>query len=62
MALADLLTARIRPDRGRKPRDDGQLDLLGLTRPGNGRCENQDTFFVGTIHKQVGRPRRGPGA
>ncbi|HEX9705187.1 MAG TPA: protein phosphatase 2C domain-containing protein, partial [Gemmatimonadales bacterium] len=49
---ADLLTAIVPPEAGRKPRDD-ELDLFGLTHPGNVRQENQDHFLVATVHHQV---------
>ena len=52
MALSDLLTAAIRPEPGRKPRDD-ELDLFGVTHPGKVRAENQDHFLVCTVHQQV---------
>jgi serine/threonine protein phosphatase PrpC len=32
---------------------DSQLDLYGLTHPGNVRAENQDHFLVGTVHPEV---------
>jgi serine/threonine protein phosphatase PrpC len=32
---------------------DSALDLFGITHPGNVRAENQDHFFVGTIHPEV---------
>jgi protein phosphatase len=32
---------------------DNQLDLFGLTHPGNVRAENQDHFLVGTVHPDV---------
>jgi serine/threonine protein phosphatase PrpC len=32
---------------------DNQLDLFGLTHPGNVRTENQDHFLVGTVHPEV---------
>jgi len=37
---------------GPRPRD-SELDLFGLTHPGNVRKENQDHFLVCTIHPQV---------
>jgi serine/threonine protein phosphatase PrpC len=33
--------------------NDNQLDLFGLTHPGNVRTENQDHFLVGTVHTEV---------
>lgn len=55
MAPADLLTTTVpvipaRP--GERPRDD-ELDLFGLTHPGNLRRENQDHFLLCTVHPQV---------
>ena len=35
----------------RKPRDD-ELDVFGLTHPGNVRPNNEDQFLVATIHKR----------
>jgi len=32
---------------------DSALDLFGVTHPGKVRAENQDHFFVGTVHPQV---------
>jgi serine/threonine protein phosphatase PrpC len=32
---------------------DSQLDLYGLTHPGNVRAENQDHFLIGTVHPEV---------
>jgi protein phosphatase len=52
MRLARLLTASIPAEPGPKPRD-SELDLFGLTHPGNVRKENQDHFLVSTVHQQV---------
>ena len=52
MSIADLLTASVITNVGPKPRDD-ELDLFGLTHPGNVRKENQDHFLLGTVHQQV---------
>jgi serine/threonine protein phosphatase PrpC len=40
------------PPPDRKPRDD-EIDVHGLTHPGNVRTENQDHFLLATIHKRV---------
>jgi serine/threonine protein phosphatase PrpC len=37
---------------GRKPRDD-EIDVYGLTHPGNVRRENQDHFLISSLHKRV---------
>ena len=37
---------------GRKPRDD-EIDVFGLTHPGNVRHENQDHFLISSLHKQI---------
>jgi protein phosphatase len=40
------------PDLSRKPRDD-EIDVYGLTHPGNVRPTNQDHFLLATIHRRV---------
>src|SRR5687768_18414998 len=40
------------PANRRRPRD-SELDLFGLTHPGNVRKENQDHFMLCTVHPQV---------
>jgi PPM family protein phosphatase len=52
MAVAELRTTSIPTETGQKPRDD-ELDLFGLTHPGNVRKENQDHFLLCTVHPQV---------
>ena len=50
MKVAELFTAS--PDPLRRLRDN-ELDLFGLTHPGNVRTENQDHFLVCTVHPEV---------
>lgn len=53
MGLAELLTTSLTTDAsGPKPLD-AELDLFGLTHPGNVRKENQDHFLLGTVHQQL---------
>src|SRR5439155_20666453 len=48
--VAELFTTS--PDPVRRVRDD-ELDLFGLTHPGNVRPDNQDHFLVCTVHPEV---------
>jgi serine/threonine protein phosphatase PrpC len=50
MKVAELLTTSA--PLGERVRDT-ELDCFGLTHPGKVRTENQDHFFVGTIHPEV---------
>ena len=52
MALADLLTASVVPGPGDRPRD-RELDLFGVTHRGKVRRDNQDHFFLATVHHQI---------
>ena len=40
------------PSIGRKPRDD-EIDVYGVTHPGNVRSENQDHFLICSLRKQI---------
>ena len=37
---------------GQKPTDD-QIDIYGLTHPGNVRKDNQDHFLISSLHKRM---------
>src|SRR5437763_4023320 len=50
MKVAELLTTSSHPSP--RVRDD-ELDLFGLTHPGNVRTENQDHFLIATVHPEV---------
>jgi protein phosphatase len=50
MKVAELFTTSADPSRRIR---DNELDLFGLTHPGNVRTENQDHFLVCTIHPEV---------
>jgi serine/threonine protein phosphatase PrpC len=52
MRLAELFKTPIAGDRGSKP-SDNELDLFGMTHPGNVRAENQDHFLLCTVHPQA---------
>jgi protein phosphatase len=52
MRLAELFTTSSVSSIGPRPRDD-ELDLFGMTHPGNVRAENQDHFLLATVHPQV---------
>lgn len=52
MRLASLFAAPVSGTHDQRPRDD-ELDLFGLTHPGNVRSENEDQFLLCTVHPQV---------
>jgi protein phosphatase len=51
-AIQTVETVASTDEHGVRPTDSA-LDLFGITHPGNVRAENQDHFFVGTVHPEV---------
>jgi serine/threonine protein phosphatase PrpC len=52
LAVQTVETVASTDEHGVRPTDSA-LDLFGITHPGKVRTENQDHFFVGTIHPEV---------
>src|SRR5262245_30273495 len=52
LAVQTVETVASTDEYGVKPTDSA-LDLFGITHPGKVRAENQDHFFVGTVHPEV---------
>jgi protein phosphatase len=52
LAVQTVETVASTDEHGVKPTDSA-LDLFGITHPGKVRTENQDHFFVGTVHPEV---------